>query len=332
MNIRNIRQLHETARQRLDQAQYKNKIILIYAAITVGLSALVTGASYLLGQQISKTGGLSNMGLRSVLSTVNTVLPVLQNLVLLCLELGFLNAMIRMSRGLYTSPQSLRAGMPRFWAAIRCTLLLSFRYILIGICSFYLAVTIFTMTPLSREAISILEPLMAQMTVMDTELVLEGAVVNQLVDSMVPAFVIWGLLLLVTLVPVYYRYRLANYILMDKPAYGALMALGESKVLMRKNCFAMFKVDLSLWWYYLLVGLSVVICYGDAVLALLGIALPWSDTVSYFLFYGLFLVAQFALYYFCGNRVGITYALAYEALKPKEEPSGGVVLGNIFQA
>ena len=332
MNIRNLRQLHETARQRLDQAQYKNQIILIYAGISIGLSALVTVVTYFLGEQISQTGGLSNMGLRSVLSTVKAVLPLLQNLVLLCLELGFLNAMLRMSRGLYTSPQSLRAGLPRFWAAIRVTLLLSFRYLLIGICSFYLAVMIFTMTPLSRETISILEPLVSQMTVMDTELVLEAPVMAQLVNSMTPAFVIWGLLLLVTLVPVFYRYRLANYVLMYKPAYGALMALGESKVLTRKNCFALFKVDLSLWWYYLLVGLSTVLCYGDTICALVGVALPWSDTVSYFLFYGLFLAAQGALYYFFGNRVGITYALAYEALKPREEPTGGVVLGNIFQA
>lgn len=331
MNIRNLRQLHETAHERLEQAQYKNRIILIYAAVNICLSALVTVITHILSQQISKTGGLGNMGLRSVLSTANFLLPILQNLVLLCLELGFLNAMIRMSRGLYTSPQSLRAGLPRFWAAIRCTLLLSFRYLLLGICSFYLAVMIFTLTPLSREAVAILEPILAQMTVMDTELVLEEAVVTQLMDSMTSAFVIWGLLLLVTLVPVYYRYRLANYILMDKPSYGALMALGESKVLMRKNGFAMFKLDLSFWWYYLLVGVSVAICYGDVILSLLGVTLPWSDTVSYFVFYGLFLAAQFALYYFFGNRVGITYALAYEALKPKEEPSNGVVLGSIFQ-
>ncbi len=328
----NIRQIHETAQQRLDQAQYKQKIMLIYAGITIGLSALVTVATYFLGEQISKTGGLSNMGLRSILSTVKSLLPILQNLVLLCLELGFLNAMIRMSRGLYTSPNSLRAGLPRFWAAIRCTLLLSFRYLIITFCSFYLAVMIFTLTPLSNTTTEILTPVLEQLTVMDTQIVIDEAIVPALMNSMIPAFVIWGVLLLISLVPVYYRYRLANYILMDKPAYGALMALGESKILMHKNCFAMFKLDLSLWWYYLLTGLSMVICYGDVIFALLGISLPWSETVSYFVFYALFLAAQFGIYYFFGNRVGITYALAYESLKPKEEPTNGVVLGNIFQS
>lgn len=332
MDIRNIRQIHETARQRLDQAQYKHQIILVYGGIFVGLSALVTVVTYILSLQISKTGGLSNMGLRSVLSTINSVLPILQNLVLLCLELGFLNAMIRMARGLYTSPQSLRAGIPRFWAAIRCSLLMSFRYLLAGLAGFYLALMIFGFSPLSNAALEILTPIAEQMTVLDTQIVLDDATMLALTDAMIPFFAILAVVLLVMLVPLYYRYRLANYILMDKPAYGALRAVTESQLLMRKNRFALFKLDLSLWWYYLLTGLSVAICYGDMIFEFLGIALPFSDTVSYFLSYGLFLAVQFALYYFFGCRVGITYALAYEALKPKEEESGGVVLGNIFQA
>lgn len=332
MNIRNIRQIHETAAQRLDQAKYKNQIILIYGGIFVGLSALVTVITYVLSLQISKTGGLSNMGLRSMLSTINSVLPILQNLVLLCLELGFLNAMIRMGRGLYTSPQSLRAGLPRFWAAIRCSLLISMRYLLAGLAAFYLALMIFGFTPLSDGAMEILTPIYEQMNIMNSQLVVDDATISALMVAMAPFFVILAVVLLLMLVPLYYRYRLANYILMDKPAYGALQALMESQIRMRKNRFALFKLDLSLWWYYLIVGLSVAVCYGDVIFSLLGIALPWSDTVSYFLFYGLFLVIQFAIYYFFGCRVGITYALAYDALNPKEEEPGGVVLGNIFQS
>lgn len=331
MDIRNIRQLNATVAQRLDRAQYKNQIVLIYTAITLGLSALVTVITYWLNLEISKTGGLSNMGLRSILSTVEAVLPIVQNFALLCLEMGFLAAMLRISRGLYTSPQTLRAGMSRFWAVVRCTLLLSFRYLLTGMICFYLATAIFSLTPLSNKATEILMPIVQQMTSLDTEIILEDAVMMQLIEAMIPMFVIFAVLLLVMLIPMYYRYRMANYVLMDKPAYGAVRALNESKMLMRGNGFALFKVDLSLWWYYLLTILAAVICYGDSILALLGVALPWSNTVSYFLFFGLFLIAEFAIYYFFSCRVGVTYALAYEALKPKEEESGGVVLGNIFQ-
>ena len=64
---------------------------------------------------------------------------------------------------------------------------------------------------------------------------------------------------------------------------------------------------------------------------MLGITLPWSADVSYFLFFALYLAAQFAIYYFLRNPVDVTYALAYDAIKPEEKQDGGVVLGNIFQ-
>ena len=332
MDIRNRKHLHKVAANRLERAQQKKQIILTYTLISLGLSAVVTVCTHFLGNQISQTGGLQNMGLRSILSTLETLLPIVQSLALLCLELGFLNAMLRISRGLFTSVQSLRAGFSRFWAALRCSLLLSLRYIIAGMASFYLALMVFGLTPLSNKAAEILMPMSEQMTTMTTELVIDEATVLALGDAMTPFFVLFGIIAAVMVVPMYYRYRLANYILMDKPGYGALRAINESRLLMRGNCFALFRLDLSLWWYYLLAAASTAICYGDAIVALAGISLPWSQDVSFWLFYGLFVVAQFLICYFFGNRVGVTYALAYEALKPKEPETGGVVLGNIFQA
>lgn len=331
MDIRNRKHLHKVAAHRLEGAQQKKQIILTYTLISLGLSLLVTVSTHLLGNQISQTGGLRNMGLRSILSTLETLLPILQSLALLCLELGFLNAMIRISRGLYTSVQSLRAGFSRFWAAIRASVLLSFRYILAGMASFYLALMIFGFTPLSNRAMEILTPLAEQMTVMTAEPVIDEATVLALMDAMIPFFILFAIVALAAVVPMVYRYRLVNYVLMDKPGYGALQAIHESRLLMRGNCFAMFRVDLSLWWYYLLAGAATAICFGDVILSAMGIGLPWSSDMAYFVFYGLFLAAQFVICYFFGNRVGVTYALAYEALKPKEAESGGVVLGNIFQ-
>ena len=331
MDIRNRKHLHKVAANRLERAQQKKQIILTYTLISLGLSTVVTVCTYFLGNQISQTGGLRNMGLRSILSTLDTLLPILQSLALLCLELGFLNAMIRISRGLYTSVQSLRAGFSRFWAAIRCSLLISLRYVIAGMASFYLALMIFGLTPLSNRAMEILVPIAEQMTVMTAEPVIDEATVLALGDAMIPFFVLFAIVAAVMVVPMYYRYRLVNYIIMDKPDCGALRAINESRLLMRGNCFALFRLDLSLWWYYLLAAAATAICYGDAIFAMLGIPLPWSQDVSYWLSYALFVAAQFLICYFFGNQVGVTYALAYEALKPKEEESGGVVLGNIFQ-
>ena len=57
----------------------------------------------------------------------------------------------------------------------------------------------------------------------------------------------------------------------------------------------------------------------DVLLPLCGITLPFSDTVSYFLFLSLSLALQFAVYYFAMNRIAVTYAVAYATLLPKQE-------------
>jgi hypothetical protein len=139
-----------------------------------------------------------------------------------------------------------------------------------------------------------------------------------------------GLMLLLG-VPILYNYRMVNYIIVDKPAIGALMALRESKIMMRGHRMELLKLDISLWWYHLAFGGITVLCYLDMLLPMMGVELPVSETVAYFVSYGLYLAASFAVQFFLRNRVEVAYALAYDAVKPEEQQSGGVVLGNIFQ-
>jgi hypothetical protein len=83
----------------------------------------------------------------------------------------------------------------------------------------------------------------------------------------------------------------------------------------------MFRLDLSFWWYYLLHALLVAICYGDQLLPVLGIQLPWSKNVGFFLFYVVSLLCQLALYVAARNKVEATYVLAYDALRTPAEKS-----------
>ena len=100
--------------------------------------------------------------------------------------------------------------------------------------------------------------------------------------------------------------------------------------MMKGNCMALFRLDLHLWWYYALSALAATVAYADTLAALLGISLPVSADVAYYLSFGVYLVAQAALYYFLSNRIKVTYALAYEQIAPKPQENS-VVLGNIFQ-
>lgn len=332
MNIRNIKELKTTAVQQLGQAQAKKHIVLIFSCLVLGLSVLVTVINYILGLRIEDTGGLGNMGTRAMLSTVRTVLPMVQSMVVSCITLGYLSAMLRISRGQYASPNSLRLGFARFWVLLRSTLFQGLLYSGLFFASIYAATMLYMITPLMNPVIELLMPFVEEIAAGDTSVLMEDAALySQLVSAMTPLFVIWGILFLLIAAPVYYSYRMVNYVIIDRPGMGALAALRESKQMMRGNRVALLKLDLSFWWYYLALTAASVLCDGDVILPMFGVSFPFSLDVAYFLFYGLCLAVEFVLYYFLRSRMEVTYALAYDAVKPEEKESSGVVLGNIFQ-
>ena len=331
MNLRNRRQIHEFASDRVRQSPSQKQIAVIYAALALGLTALVTVLSHVLGLMMDNYGGLSNLGKRNMLSSVQSMLPVVQSLLTMCLDVGYLAAMLRIARGMYTSPQTLRLGFDRFWLLLRCSIFKGLILSAVMFVSLYFGIMIYMMTPFSDAAVEIVTPLVSQMSMLDTGIVIDDATYLLLMEAMVPAFAICGILLLILGVPVFYNYRMVEYVIIDKPAVGALAALRESKRMMRGNRLQLLKLDVSLWWYYLASAAALVLCYGDVLLPMLGVQLPVSDTVAFFGFYVLYLAASFAVHVFLRNRAEVCYALAYDAVKPAEKQDGGVVLGNIFQ-
>ena len=329
MDIRNVRELKNTAACRLDQATDLKKIMLIYALLNAVPAILVTLITFCLDLQVDQLGGLGNMGTRSILSTVSAVLPMVLNMALLCLELGFLAAMIRIGRGMYTSVQTLRAGMPRFWAMIRTNLMIYSIVFVFCMGAFYLSTMIFVMLPMSNEAMEIMLPVLN--TVDPVTIVMEAGMEARLMDALIPLFVIFGIVSLILTVPQLYYYRMANFVLMHNPRAGAMYALRESKKMMRRNRLLLLKIDLSLWWYYGLNALAVAVCYTDRILAFFGVSLSLSYTAGFFLFYGLSMAILFASNMLFRAKAGVIYAMFFDAVRPKEENTGSVVLGNIFQ-
>lgn len=330
MNIRDNREISNFAARRVADSPAQKRIVLLYAALALGMAALVTAVNYVLGLQMDNYGGLSHLGTRKILSSIQTMLPLAQSVLTLCLEVGYLAAMLRIARGQYVSPQTLRLGLDRFWVLLRCSIfknLIVMANVFLGV---YLGIMIFMMTPLSEPAIEVLSPYLAEMTVMDSTLALEEAAYAEFAATMLPAYAICAVSIGLLTVPVLYSYRMVNYIIIDRPAIGALAALRESKLMMRHNRFALFKLDLRLWWYYAAMLAATVLCYGDGILPLLGVEMPWNGDVSYFLFFAAYLAVLFAVYYFLRNRVEVAYGLAYDALRPQETQDNGVVLGNIF--
>lgn len=329
MTIPSFKILKKNAAERVAAAEHSRNIILIYTGTVTTLTLLVTVINYVLNLQIAQLGGLSNMGLRSVLSTVQSVLPVVQSLVIMALDLGYIAAMLRIARQQYASPQTLKLGFDRFFVLLRYTLIQGIIYGLAALAAFWISMQIFLVTPLSNTMMSMLSEDMLDPNVLMGYLQ-DPVFSANITTSMVPLLLIFSGVYLLLFLPICYSMRMAKYVIIDKPGMGAMYALRESRKMMKGSCIRLFKLDVSLWWWYAITLGSTALCYGDALLPMAGISLPFPETVSYFLFYGLFLAAQFAAWFFLRNRVEVVYAQAYNALKPRETDTG-VVLGNIFQ-
>lgn len=331
MNLRNTREIKDFASRRLEESASQKQIVTIYIGLALGLTALVTVLNHVLGLQIDNFGGLSNLGKRTMLSSIQSMLPLAQSILAMCLDVGYVAAMLRIARGMYTSPQTLRLGFDRFWVLMRCAIFkgLIFTGVMIG--SMYLGIVIFLMTPLADPVEEIVTPLISQMTLLDSAVMIDDATYAQLVQAMLPCVAFGGVVLVILGGPIFYSFRMVNYVIIDKPAMGALMALRESKKMMRGHRLQLLKLDVSLWWYYLASAGALLVCYGDVLLPMLGVELPVPETVAFFGFYLLYMAASFCVHYFLRNKAEVSYALAYDAVKPEEKQSGGVVLGNIFQ-
>lgn len=331
MSIPSSKYLKVKAANRLESGKDPKKVVLVYSAI-VALSALaVNVVQFILDSQISKTGGLQNIGTRSALSTLSSVLPLVQTLVLMCLGLGYTAAVLRLARRQYASEKTLKAGFERFWLLLRARLLQALIYGGIAFLLSYVAMAIFMLSPFSSRLSSLALSLSAAGAITPEALLNNTALLASAYEALMPMMVIYCILLVIVVWAVSYRFRLVDYLLIDQPQLGALSALRTSRQKMKGHIKELFKLDISFWWYYLLRALSAGLIYLDMVLAILGVQLPLSSTASFFGVILAYLGSDFALNYFFLNRVEMAYALFYDILNPQQPPQEGAVLGNIFQ-
>ena len=331
MDIRNRRAVRTAAAEALAAAPGNpQKIVLIYAGVTALLGLLSSVVALIVDSRIAGTGGLGNMGLRSILATVQTILPMAQSIIVVFLGFGYQSAVLAMARRQRTGPDSLLNGFRRFGPLLRLMLLESLLFTGILFVAMYLGAQIFVMTPLARDFLELMMPLVANTSVLSAEVVMDEATMLAATEAMMPMFPIIGVVFLLIAAPIVYQYRMAVFALFDEPQRGALAAMRESRRMMRGNRLSLFKFDLGFWWYYGLEILIMALCYGDVLLPMLGVSFPWSAAVSYFLFYIVSLALEVGLNWLFMNRVNVTYATVYETIRPRQEEQK-VALGNIFE-
>ncbi len=313
MDIRDRGALKAAAAQALAQTNCSpRKLALLHTGVAAAVTAVITVLNLFLSRGIADTGGLSGLGVRAILTTVQSVLMLLDSLLLPFWQVGFWRTCLSILRGEDTDAGSLLAGFHRFGPVLRLKLLQGLLYMAVAWLALQIATVIFLLTPLSAPMLETLQAL--DMSAPDT---IAAAALS---DALMPAYLLALVIILLLAVPIFYRLRMADLTIVDDARIGALAAIRESGRKMRGNHLAVLKLDLSFWWFYALQLLSAAVGFGDVLLPLLGISLPISADGALVVCAVLQLGCQLFIAWLAQTQVQVTYAAAYDALQVQEAP------------
>lgn len=324
MDIRNRQELKRSAADAISlSGNSATRLALIYSGLYALLTLALTAISYLLDLQMESATGLAGLTTRSLLSSAQSMLDIASTLIVPFWQIGFLFIALGIARKEAMQPTSLLEGFRRFGPVLRLTV---YKFLLIlvpVVLCVYASVLIFSFLPAAEPMIELTETAYQRAVAEGlNEIVFTDAEMQALTRHTIPVFPIFGLLSLVLVLPVVYRYRMAEYALLDAPEKGARAATLTSRILMRGNRMDLLKLDLSFWWYYGASMLVLLVSYGDTILQQLGIPLPLNSTLCSFGFLILHLILQVALNVWALPQIEVTYASAYLQLRkdpPQEE-------------
>lgn len=315
-----VSDLHRQAENRLQSVSDNPKrLVLLHSAIALGSSLLLMFFSYLFSLGIADTGGLGGLGVRSILTTAQSVLEFVVMVALPFWQVGIFYVALQWVEGEQSEFRSLFQGFRRFGSVLGFLFLRNGLFIALALPLFYISTAVFMMTPYATPVLELFAPILEQGA---TPEVLETLFTPELVDSasqsLIPLFIIFCLLYLIIAIPVFYRIRFANFALMDGQSAGR--SLLKSLFITRKRSWQVFRLDLSFWWFYLLQALSVAVCYADEILPAIGVALPVSGVGVTLGCYALGCICQCVLLWLWEGQRLTAYALAYRSMEEENDP------------
>ena len=305
--------LRQQAGEALQNATYPpKKFVFIHTSAALGLTLLITALNFLLNQQIAQTGGLAGMGLRSILSTVQSVMEFAVNAALPFWEISMVFAALCWVSNQPVTPPELLQGFRRFGKVLGLFLLQGGIFVMLGIGVVQFSTTLFLFSPMSAKALQVMEPLMEEMDVMSQTIpVLSAEQMATMTEAIRPLLIMTLVLYLAVALPLLYRLRFTQFSIMDGNSVFA--AFVHSFRSTKGHMFHLIRLDLHFWWYYLLQAVGLGLCFGDILLESIGITLPIPQNTAFFLFYVLGALVQWVLLWQCRGKVTATYAMAYKS-------------------
>lgn len=305
-----VRELKDNAMQMLRRDNYSvRKLTAIHTGVLTGISLLSPVADLLLEGYGNTGTGMDALGIQAMVTTVQVVLMLATMLAGFFWGVGYQNAALEYVNGVKVTPGSLLGGFRRWGGLLVSTLLVAFLMMGRGFIAMFISSQIVVMLPVAAPLNEAVEQLMADPTV-DIMALLGDSVYTLAAVFMAIYLAIYALLAL----PVHYRYRMVNYVLMKEPQVGGFRAVLFSHALTYRRRMELFKIDLHFWWYHLLNFLISGLSSGGVILMLLGVELPVSAEVADGGFVLLSLAAQFGLFLWARPMVETTWAQAFEQL------------------
>ena len=289
------------------------RLAMIHTGAIVAVGLVMTLLQLMLSESMGKASGLSGLGTISMLQTAQTVLQWANTLLVPFWNLGFLYVAMEWARNRSATERDLLTGFHRIGP---CIGLLLNRF-LIAFCVVFLAASVCSTAYLVTPAGQQLQEQMLAMGAVDYSYMesISQQEMDMLMNAMRPVLIFCGLVSVGLLVPLLYRLRLAEYVILDHKEARAFPAMLVSASLLRRRCWQLFKLDLRFWWYYGLKLLCLLVCYGDQVLSAVGVPLPMGEEAAFMVTYVVYLAMLFGVEACFRPQVATAYAQLYDALK-----------------
>lgn len=303
------------AEMSLRNASYSpRRLMAIFGGALVAFLLVCAGVRFAL-DAINIKGGLDTITLQTVLTTAQLVLPLAGAVLLPAWMAGLWTVALSMARGHQVHPRNLTDGFRRLLPLLTSILLRGLQYALRGYISLSLASSLLSFTPVGNKLYD--AALQIQNGAEPDLTVLMG---NDYGWVMGTLYAVAAVLFLLISLPVFYRYRMTGYLIIDRQAPGGASAMLRSRVLMLRRRWELAKLDLRFWWYYLLLLLGVAVSCGGPILELAGLSLPIPHAAVYWICLVAGALIVLGVQVLAGPKVAVTYALRYDRYLQEPPP------------
>ena len=305
MVIQNYKDIRSRAKKTLDYTPWDvKKLVLVFALVSWGVSFLLLGIDALLALGTEKAQGLSGLGVLSLLETASSALSLVFEIFNLFWVPGILYCGLMLLREQDPWPKGLLRGFKKWKSFVKLTILI---YILIFALTMVLAPVI---SILSLPFMGGFEEILANMPENEADMVayMEALPADQLMRATMPMLIMAVVAVLAITIPLFYRARLVFLLLLDEEQLGVREAIRFSFKLTKGSCIQLFRLDLSFWWYYLLLALVNILPLGAALIG-------WSGTAATLGCSAVSAILGIGVYMLGLMKVNTANAVAYDHLR-----------------